>query len=140
VNLVLRRLANEALGISECDPGRRGSLAKVVGHDLNLALLEHSNAAVSVCKVSQYLTVGSVHHAVRCAQVDSDDGIVLIAGKLSFVFGDNFFVFLAAACVALLGSGSVGDDSSCKNCSDEQNSGGCLDAHCQCSAAVNCDG
>jgi hypothetical protein len=65
--LILRSLSDEAFGVGEGHPRRSGSLPEIIGDNLNFALLEHSDAAVSG------------------AEVDADDWVVLIAVEGSFV-------------------------------------------------------
>jgi hypothetical protein len=98
VNLIFRRLPDQALGVCERDPRRSCSLAEIISDDFDVALFEHGDT-----------TVGGT-------QVNADNRIVLVSGELFFALRD-FFVLASAT---LFGCGSICRDGSCKQRDQQQ--------------------
>jgi len=51
-NLVLGSISDETLGVCECDVGWCGSVALVVGYDLNAVVLPHAHTTVGCAEVN----------------------------------------------------------------------------------------
>mmetsp|Transcript_2242 Transcript_2242/g.3726 ORF Transcript_2242/g.3726 Transcript_2242/m.3726 type:complete len:99 (+) Transcript_2242:1875-2171(+) len=50
--LILRRIANETLGLSECNIGRRDAVALVICDDLDATIFVDSNTRISCSQVN----------------------------------------------------------------------------------------